>query len=154
MDGQPISDHDIFDLFPDVMIDRDNIGHYRGLANRRLLINRCQDCGYWIYPHRPLCPECHSWDVAPTEVSGLGKVFMFTLLHQLRDPDSVIMEPVVAAAIELAEQPGLRYLAKVVNCPQSAIALDMPVQLTWADYRGNMMPAFEPVSQQEGDARG
>jgi uncharacterized OB-fold protein len=142
--GAPLSDQEVFDLYPDVMIDRDNLEHYRALAQGRLLINRCEDCGTWIYPHRPLCPRCLSWNVAPTEVSGKGRVFMFTLIQQLRDPDSFIAEPVTAAAVELAEQPGLRYLARIVGCPQDQITLDMPVRLTWIEEGGRPVPAFEP----------
>jgi uncharacterized OB-fold protein len=140
-----LSDHEVFALFPKIMIDRDNIAHYRGLLEKRLLINRCDACGYWIYPHRPLCPECLSWQVTPTAISGHGHVFMFTLLHQLRDPESVIMEPVCAAAVELVERPGLRYLSRIVGCPLDAITLDMAVTLTWIEERGHPMPAFTPV---------
>lgn len=150
----PLSDREVFELFPQVMISRDNIEHYRAMAERRLLINRCDDCGHWIYPHRPLCPECFSWRVTPTQVSGQGRVFTFTLLQQLRDPDSFLAEPVVAAAVELVEQAGLRYLARIVNCPRDRIALDMPVSLTWLDEDGRPAPAFEPAAAPEGGANG
>ena len=143
---EPLSDQEVFTLFPNVMINHDNIAHYRALATGHLLINRCDDCGYWIYPHRPLCPKCLSWNVTPTEVSGQGRIFMFTLIHQLRDPDSIIMEPVAAAAIELIEQAGLRYLSRIVNCPLDEITLDMPVALTWIHDGVRLLPAFEPTS--------
>jgi uncharacterized OB-fold protein len=70
---------------------------------------------------------------------------MFTLIHQERDPAAGLKEPIVVAAIELAEQQGLRYLSRVVNCPSSEIALDMPVQLNWLESKGSMSPVFEPV---------
>lgn len=151
---RPLSDHEVFELYPKVMIDRDNIEHYRALAEGRLLINRCQDCGYWIYPHRPLCPQCFSWKVTPTQVSGQGRVFTFTLLQQLRDPTAFLAEPVTAAAVELVEQPGLRYLARIVNCPREQVALYMAVSLTWIEEDGHQWPAFEPAAAAHGDARG
>lgn len=152
--GAPLSDGEVFDLFDEVMIDRDNIEHYRGLAAGRLLINRCDRCGHWIYPHRPLCPQCLSWEVTPTEVSGQGRVFMYTLLHQLRDPQSPLAGPMPAAAVELAEQPGLRYLARIVDCPPERLALDMPVALTWIEEEGRLAPAFRPADLPEAAARG
>jgi uncharacterized OB-fold protein len=148
--SEPLTDREVFDRFPNVAINRDNLEHYRALAAGRLLINRCQHCGYWIYPHRPLCPECFSWDVAPTQVSGRGRVFTFTLLQQLRDPNAFIAEPVVTAAVELEEQAGLRYLARIVNCPVEALALDMPVSLTWIEEGGGLWPAFEPAETAHG----
>jgi uncharacterized OB-fold protein len=142
------NDDAVFAAFPSVLIDRDNIDHYRGLLAGKLLINRCAACGYWIYPHRPLCPRCLSWEVRATEVSGRGTVFMFTLIHQLREPGGRLREPLVAAAVELAEQPRLRYLARIVNCPTDQIVADMPVRLTWIDNGESMpTPGFEPESR-------
>jgi uncharacterized OB-fold protein len=145
--GEPLSDREVFERFEGVNIDRDNVEHYRALTVGRLLFNRCQDCGRWIYPHRPMCPECLSWDVAPTEVSGRGRVFTFTLLQQLRDPTAFLAQPVVAAAVELEEQAGLRYLARIVGCPQEKIAIDMPVTLTWIEEDGRLWPAFQPAER-------
>lgn len=146
----PDDDLAVFAHFPDVHIDRDNIAHYRGLMAERLLINRCQDCGRWIYPHRPLCPACWSWNVAATPVSGKGRLMMYTLLQQSRDPNQPLEAPLLVAAIELAEQPGLRYLSQVVECPEHALRHDMPVELTWIDdprqqFAGRRWPAFRPV---------
>jgi uncharacterized protein len=138
------SDEEVFAHFHDVRIDRDNIAHYRGLMAGKLLINRCTDCGHWIYPHRPLCPQCLSWNVTPTKVSGNGRLYMYTLLHQSRDPDKPLAAPMQAAAIELNEQHGLRYLSRIVHCPPQALAHDMPVTLIWIEENGRRWPAFEP----------
>ena len=147
-----ITDDEVFAHFHDVQIDRDNIAHYRALMQRRLVINRCGDCGTWIYPHRPMCPKCLSWNVTPTEVSGRGKLYMYTLLQQSRDPDKPLTEPMQVAAIELAEQVGLRYLSQVVDCPLEALHHDMPVELTWTEHAGRTWPAFRPRSAATGEA--
>ena len=140
------TDHDVFEHFHDVLIDRDNIAHYRGLMAGKLLINRCDDCGYWIYPHRPLCPECLSWQVTPTQISGRGSLFLHTLIHQSRDPDNPIDTPVVTAAVELAERKGLRYLSRIVGCPPEALRPDMPLELCWIEDKGRRWPAFQPTA--------
>jgi uncharacterized OB-fold protein len=145
----PIDDSYVFELYPDIQLTRDNIEHYRALAERRLVINHCSDCGYWIYPHRPLCPECWSWNVRPEEIGGFGAVFMFTLLHQLRDSKNLI-HPINVAAVELDEQRGLRYLARVVNCAPQEISHGMRVQLTWIEIDGKEWPAFEPIRTGKG----
>ncbi len=76
---------------------------------------------------------------------------MFTLIHQERDPRGHLREPIVAAAVELAEQKGLRYLARIVNCPGSEVRPDMPVRLTWMEPEGHVrMPAFEPAPKLAG----
>ncbi len=75
---------------------------------------------------------------------------MFTLIHQERDPGAKLREPIVAAAVELAEQKGLRYLARIVNCPSIGVSFDMPVRLTWIEREGHVsMPAFEPAPSRD-----
>ncbi|MDG2002357.1 MAG: zinc ribbon domain-containing protein [Novosphingobium sp.] len=146
----PLDDAHVFELYPDIQLSRDNIEHYRGLAQGRLLINRCHDCHHWIYPHRPMCPECWSWNVKPEEISGQGHIFMFTLLYQLRDPKSMIHEPVPVAAVELMEQKGLRYLSRIVDCAPEDITHDMPVRLTWLEEGDHLWPAFAPMPGSTG----
>ena len=145
MTEQTMSDAEVFAKLPNLRIDRDNIEHYRGLLSGRLLINRCQACGYWIYPHRPLCPECHSWDVTPTEISGRGTLFMYTLIHQSRDPKVFLEEPMPVAAVELAEQKGLRYLSSIMGWPAHKLRHDMPLELVWIAQDDIRVPAFVPV---------
>src|SRR3546814_10707666 len=40
---------------------------------------RCQDCGFWLHPPRPICPECLSKALAPEVLTGRGEIFSFTL---------------------------------------------------------------------------
>ena len=142
-----VGDDEVLAAFPDVPIDVDNVEHYRGLLSRSLLVNRCSGCGTWIYPHRPMCPRCWSWHVSATPVSGDGSLFMFTVIQQERDPRAQGGEPTVAAAVELAEQVGLRYLSQIVNCPLDQLELDMPVRLVWIEEHSRPAPAFEPVAR-------
>ena len=145
-----ISDAQVFDAFPGVLIDYDNIEHYRGLLSRRLLINRCQDCGYWIYPHYPMCSRCWSTDVVPTDVSGKAIVHFYTLLHQPTlggVPGIDYAEPYPDVAYELPEREGLRYSARLVNCATRDLHVGMPVELTWIEVDGVPAPAFQPVQR-------
>ncbi len=143
-----VSDDEVFTRYPDVLINYDNIEHYRGLLQRRLLINRCDDCGYWVYPHRPICPQCWSWSVTPTEVSGRGRVHLFTQVRQPRANDKAGQRQgaVVLIGVELAEQPGLRYLSTVDGIEFADLRHDMPVELTWTERDGVPAPAFRPAA--------
>jgi uncharacterized OB-fold protein len=148
-----VTDDEVFERFPDVLVDYDNIEHYRGLLNQRLLINRCGDCGYWIYPHRPLCPRCWSWSVSPTEVSGRGRIYLLTQIPHARANDEAgkrFGTALVLVAVELAEQPGLRYLATVDGIAFNDLRHDMEVELVWIERNGMQVPAFRPVDLNEG----
>lgn len=137
---------DLLEIFPGYLIDYDNEEHYRGMAERRLVLNRCAACGYWIYPISPLCPKCWSEDVRGEQVSGRGFVYLFTLLrHGAPIPGVDFSTPHPIAGIELVEQVGLRYLAPIVNCANEDIYIGMPVELTWIERAGAPAPAFQPV---------
>lgn len=142
MPQSDFSDNDVFAAFPGVLVDRDNIEHYRGLLAEQLLINRCADCGFWIYPHRPMCTNCRSWNVSAQPVSGKGTLYMFAL----QPGADAGAQPTIVAGVQLAEQPGLRYLGRLLNCAPDKVRHDMPLRLVWTEQPEfhNRMPAFEP----------
>lgn len=146
-----VTDDEVFERFPDVLITYDNIEHYRGLLQQKLLINRCDECGYWIYPHRPLCPQCWSWSVTPSEVSGRGRIHLFAQIRQPRANDTAGQRQgaVVLVAVELAERTGLRYLSTVDGVAFEDLRHDMPVELTWIEQGGRRVPAFRPAPVNE-----
>lgn len=147
-----VTDQEVFDRWPNVYLSFDNLEHYRGLLEKRLLIKKCQSCGYWVYPHFPRCPDCWSADLTFTEVSGKGRVYLLTVFHQVRpypgDPHSSVLPlPYPGAAVELVEQKGLRYAAPIVGIDPSRITMDMPVELTWIEGADVPKPAFRPAGR-------
>jgi len=86
-------------------------------------------------------------------VSGSGVVFTYTINHQQFHPE--VAPPYSIALIELAEQPGLRIVANVVDCKPESVHTGMAVQVS-LERRG---PRFVPVAapsalepQREGSA--
>lgn len=141
-----VSDEELLAQLPGVYIDHDNKDHWKGMLRRRLMINRCQDCGYWIYPPRPLCPECWSERIEAEEVSGRGSIYLLILYHQGREiPGVDYATPYPVAAVELEEREGLRYLAPIVDAPKERIQIGAPVELVWIERSGTPAPAFRPV---------
>ena len=138
------TDEAVLEAFPHDQIDADNVDHYRGILERRLLINRCTSCGAWHAPPAAMCPTCWSDDVHPTEVSGDGVVYLLMFLHQ--GPGATPDAPYPVATIELSEQPGVRFTSTLVGCSRAEMHVGMPVRLTWIDRNGSPFPAFEPAS--------
>lgn len=143
-----ISDQQVLDSYPSAWVDRDTVSLFRGFLEKRLLINRCQDCQHWYQPPWPSCPNCWSDDVKPTEVSGKGVVHTFVILHTgalvgVDGVDYVKGHPL--AVIQLAEQDGLRVTGTIVGCANDDIEIGMPVTLTWVERQGSPVPAFQPA---------
>lgn len=144
LSSDEISDEDLLRLFPGHRVGHDTAAHYRGWLAHRLLVNRCEDCGTWHHPPRPLCPSCWSTDVVPTEVSGAGTIHLLVLLHQGPPAEGVDYKasPHPVATVELDEQPGLRFTSTVVGTAPDDIRVGDRVQLEWAERGGAPLPVF------------
>jgi uncharacterized protein len=120
-------------------INDDNAAFWTGGRERALMITHCEECGYRTHPPTPRCPSCFSDRVAPSPVSGRGRVYSFTINRREWSPGLEV--PYVIAVVELEEQPGLRLLTNIVGCPAEEVTIEMPVQVEFVE-RG---PAFLPV---------
>ena len=116
---------------------------WTGGAQGKLLFLRCRPCGTYVHPPAPVCPACLSRDVAPAAVSGRARVATFTLNHQpwVPAPD----HPYAIAIVEIEEQPGLRLMTNVVNCPAESVRIGMPVRVVFEPYDDVWIPLFEPA---------
>src|SRR5947209_17234976 len=110
MDMDTSADDSLLAQFPGTPIDRESAAHYRARLDRRLVLNRCDDCGHWHQPPRPICPVCWSATVRPTPVAGTGTIHLLTLLHQGAPATGVdYATPYPVVTVELDEQLGLRF---------------------------------------------
>lgn len=139
----PISDEELVARFPGHPLDLDNAAHYRGRLARELRINRCGSCGTWHHPPKPVCPACWSTNVAATEVSGEGTLFMTVFLHQGPPAEGVdYATPYPVVTVELDEQEGLRFTSTVVGATNDDIHIGERVELDWIDRAGAPLPVF------------
>ncbi len=115
---------------------------WTGGARGELLIQRCGSCRWWIHPPLPLCPRCHSREVAPEATSGCGRLISHTVNHQ--DWGS-LAPPYVIALVELEEQPGLRLLTNLVAAAPEDIRSGMPVTVRFERVEDVFLPFFAPA---------
>lgn len=53
----------------------------KSLSQGKLLGAKCKKCGKVQLPPRPLCDECLSSDFEPVEISPVGKLLTYTVIH-------------------------------------------------------------------------
>jgi len=114
--------------------------HWEGWQARRLLINRCGDCGTWIHFPRRLCPDCWSENVTPEPVDGSGRLVSWSLP---RTPPGA--PPVVTGVVALDAAPGARILAQVTGVDPDELTIGMALELGWRDEHGHTVPEFHPI---------
>lgn len=116
---------------------------WNACQNKELLIQKCDDCGFYRLPPSILCPRCASMRYTWTPVSGKAKVFSWQISHQVLYP--AFDTPLNVAIVELEEGP--RIHTNIVNCSNQDIYIDMPVELVFEKVEDQdwCMPKFKPA---------
>lgn len=122
----------------------DNRAFWQGGREGRLLMHACNACQRFFHPPAPVCPRCGSTQVGPKPVSGLGTVVTYTVNHQAWAPGLEV--PFVVAIVELAEQPGLRFVTNVVGPEALSTHIGMAVQVCFEQQEDVWIPVFEKVT--------
>ncbi len=128
---------------------RDEVEFWRSGADGRLRMQRCGACRKWQHPPNPVCFHCLSRDLAFEPVSGYGSVYSFTINHQpwlphLGDPYAVIV-------VELDEQPGLRFVSRLVDTDVADVRIGLRVRVVFEPLgEGLFAPLFTGVGEAGG----
>jgi uncharacterized OB-fold protein len=112
-------------------------------ADGSLRLLRCSACGYYLHPPSPICPRCHSRELAPTVVSGRATVHSFTVNHQ---PWDGVGDTYVIALVTLAEQDDVRLTTNLVDIAPEDVRIGMPVEVVFEDHDPVYLPLFRPVT--------
>ena len=125
--------------------DDDTEPYWERARNGELSLQRCQSCGHYLFPPRPICSRCRSNDLQWTALSGRGVVYSYAIMH-----DSFLKgfdPPYVIAQVDLEEQPDLRLITNIVECDTGAVHIGMPVEVTFERRSDEIaVPMFRPRS--------
>lgn len=124
---------------PRPVINRDNAGFWEGVAEHKLLIQRCGGCEALRFPWLPGCSACGSPEWDTVEAGGAGTVYSYVVMHH--PPFPAFDPPYAVGLIELAE--GVRMVSNVVGVPYDKVRIGMPVQLEFLRVdEGLELPVF------------
>jgi uncharacterized protein len=113
----------------------------------RLVVQKCDGCGEYIFYPRQLCPRCHSQKLGWAQVSGRGSVYSYTVVKS-NSPSYFLADiPYVVAIIQLEE--GVRMLSNVVGCDPDDVCCDMPVEVIFEKLDDEFtLPKFKPIGSE------
>lgn len=116
---------------------------FDALKQRRLLIQRCTDCGNAYYYPRPFCPACLSSAVEWEQASGRGKLYSFVINHRAAPG---FVAPYIIAVVELDEGPRMMSNLVDVEPDPEMVRCEMPVEIVFDDVAGDFtLPRFRPI---------
>lgn len=109
-------------------------------AEEKLVLPKCNKCGFLIWYPRAFCPECHTEGVTWVDASGRGTVYARTIVRS----GGFAREPYVVAYVELEEGP--RILTNVIDCDPDTVNVGDAVVVSWDDTeKGPKLPRFKPA---------
>jgi uncharacterized OB-fold protein len=116
--------------------------HWDGCREGVLRVQRCRDCGAYVFIPQPVCGACFGDGLEWVESSGRGTVYSFTRVH--RPPRPAFEVPYVVAIVELDE--GWHMLTNIVDCDVDAVEVGMPVEVTFRRMSDEIsLPLFRPA---------
>ena len=120
---------------------------WEGAAAHRLVFLRCEACGFWLHPPRPICRRCRSWDVAPAAAGGRGSLYTYTVTETAFHPYWADKLPYVVAVVTLEEQPDRRVITNVIDCREDELRVGLPLEVTYVEAApGLTLPVFRPAA--------
>ena len=119
---------------------------WEAVNSRRLAIQRCQACKRYHHPPAGICIDCLSTNLAFEPVSGLGRIYTFTVTHDARQPAFDAIIPYAIAMVELDEQPGLFMLSHILGTPPEQVKHGLRVRVDFEEIiAGHCIPQFRVV---------
>jgi hypothetical protein len=94
-------------------------------------------------PPAPVCPECRA-DISDwKQLSGLGEIYTYTIVHRPVAAGQPL--PTVIAVIALEDAGGVRMISNVVGAAPEEIRIGLPVEVVWEDMSAELaIPRFRP----------
>ncbi len=120
--------------------------YWDAARRHELRVQRCGSCGRLRFPPQPMCDHCRSLDASWERMSGRGTVFSFVIAHLPVLPAFQAKAPFAIVLVELAEDPRLRVVGNLLDCPLDQIAIGMPVEVTFEQVdETTTLPQWRPT---------
>lgn len=104
---------------------------WNSAKDRRLVIQRCDECQTYRFPPEPACAECSSLAATWTEVSGRATLYTWTEAYPPLLPYFAERAPWPIAFVELEEGP--RMATNLIDIPVSEYEFGMALQAGFED---------------------
>lgn len=110
-----------------------NAAFWDGMREHKLMIRKCNSCGYFSWPTYPACRNCLSEDQDWVEASGDATVWSYSVVHV--GPGAFAEElPYVVVLAKLAEEPRPSIvMGNLVDCDVEDITIGMPLKVVYED---------------------
>ena len=118
-------------------------GFWEAVKQKRLVFQRCTQCGEFLHPPRPMCHKCHSYNLEWVESTGKGKIYSWVVFT--REVNPLYRVPFEVVVVEMEEK-GVRFISNMAEGNPEDLYFGMPVEVVFVDITDEWpLPMFRPV---------
>jgi hypothetical protein len=122
--------------------DDENRPFFEGARAGKLRLQRCGDCGGWMFPVRRRCQRCGSTKLGWADASGRGTLYAHGQLQREYHPRHAGRLPILLAQVDLDE--GVRMSTNLVGCAPEQARAGTKVRVVFeTSPAGEAVPVFE-----------
>ncbi len=99
--------------------------YWDACQDERLTVQRCSDCGSYVFIPQPCCGECQSEKLEWVESSGRGTLYSFSTVYRPQQP--VFETPYTVVVVELDE--GYHLLSNLIGVEPEDVEIGMPLEV-------------------------
>lgn len=107
-----------------------------GLKAHQVRLQRCEDCGQWIFFPRAHCPECASPKLVWRDVSGEGELYTYTIARIPTLPEFTDEMPQILAVVQFDQGPHIN--TTLIGVQESDLRIGMRVRPVFDDRPGEV----------------
>ena len=105
--------------------------YWEALKAHKIKVQKCDDCGAWIFYPRGHCPSCPSDKLSWQTVSGSGTLYSFSISRVPTAPEFADNMPQKLAVVELSE--GVRINSTLIDVAEEDIKIGMALSPVFED---------------------
>jgi hypothetical protein len=118
--------------------------YWDGLAQEKLVLQRCDACGSWVHYPRIRCSTCLSAQLSWHEVSATGILYAFSVAYHPIAPWFPADPPQVIAVVELGN--GVRLSTTIVDADPQTLSIGIPVTGVFEHHDDVTLLQFRPAA--------
>lgn len=115
---------------------------WEAAAAETFILQKCNDCGAWVFYPRGHCPHCWGASLTWVPASGKGALHSFSAVHRPGHAAWKAAAPYVLGIVRLDEGPSM--LSTITTEAHQKLHIDMPIEVRFVKVGQFTLPMFEP----------
>jgi len=114
---------------------------WAGLAEERILLQRCRECRGWQWGPEWICHRCRSDALAFEPVPGEGVIYSYERVWHPVHPALADQGPYLIVLVELPQADNLRLVGNLLGDPHQEVVIGAPVTAVF-EHHHDAEPPF------------